>query len=79
MRKSLSLLFQTKLACFPEQPSLTPLQINAAKKLFSKQVSFIKSISQLEQAPELDKPEVAFVGRSNVGVIKLYSMYDCSY
>ncbi|KAG0742703.1 hypothetical protein G6F57_010572 [Rhizopus arrhizus] len=53
--------------CFPEQPSLTPLQINAAKKLFSKQVSFIKSISQLEQAPELDKPEVAFVGRSNVG------------
>ncbi|KAG1454427.1 hypothetical protein G6F56_007324 [Rhizopus delemar] len=67
MRKSLSLLFQNKLTCFPESPPLTALQTNTAKKFFAKQVSFIKSIAQVDQAPELDRPEVAFVGRSNVG------------
>jgi GTP-binding protein EngB required for normal cell division len=46
------------------------MQMTTAKKLFSKQVSFIKSISQMDQAPDLQgRPEVAFVGRSNVGVM----------
>ena len=30
-------------------------------------VSFIKSISNLEQRPDQDLPEIAFIGRSNVG------------
>lgn len=56
-----------KLVSFPEPPPLTPVEIANATKLFARPVSFIKSISQADQAPDLDKPEVAFVGRSNVG------------
>ncbi|KAI9255504.1 putative RNA methyltransferase-domain-containing protein [Sporodiniella umbellata] len=67
MRKSLSLLTQKGLNSFPKVLPLTPLQLNLCRKHFSKPVSFIKSISALDQAPELDRPEVAFVGRSNVG------------
>ncbi|KAI8879540.1 P-loop containing nucleoside triphosphate hydrolase protein [Backusella circina FSU 941] len=35
--------------------------------MFAKPARFIQSISKPEQAPELTNPEVAFVGRSNVG------------
>ena len=34
---------------------------------FFNSIVFIKSISNLDQRPEGDKPEIAFIGRSNVG------------
>lgn len=32
-----------------------------------KSVNFLKSSQKIEQCPETDKPEIAFIGRSNVG------------
>lgn len=57
-----------QLVSFPEPPPLLPSQVADANKLFARPVSFIQSISQVDQAPDLTNPEVAFVGRSNVGV-----------
>ncbi|GAA5797044.1 GTP-binding protein YsxC [Helicostylum pulchrum] len=56
-----------QLVSFPEPPPLLPSQVADANKLFARPVSFIQSISQVDQAPDLTNPEVAFVGRSNVG------------
>lgn len=47
-----------KLVSYPEQPALLPSQIAEATKLFARPVSFIQSISQTEQAPDLINPEV---------------------
>ncbi|KAI8089964.1 GTP-binding protein YsxC [Halteromyces radiatus] len=55
------------LEAFPPIPPLQPSQRIWANKMFARPASFIKSISQFEQAPETNLPEVAFVGRSNVG------------
>lgn len=41
--------------------------IEAARKLFSGPISFLKSAPQLKFLPDADYPEVAFAGRSNVG------------
>lgn len=38
-----------------------------AKKVFSRPVSFVKSVPQMKYLPTADRPEIAFVGRSNVG------------
>lgn len=35
--------------------------------LFSKPIHFVAGVANLEQLPELTLPEVAFIGRSNVG------------
>ena len=35
--------------------------------LFAKPIRFVAGVANLEQLPELNLPEVAFVGRSNVG------------
>ncbi|OAC98883.1 hypothetical protein MUCCIDRAFT_115129 [Mucor lusitanicus CBS 277.49] len=56
-----------KLVAFPEPPPVSPEQLADATRLFARPVNFIQSISKAEQAPETSKPEVAFVGRSNVG------------
>ncbi|KAI8990182.1 P-loop containing nucleoside triphosphate hydrolase protein [Pilobolus umbonatus] len=56
-----------KLVSYPDPPSLLPKQSSFARKLFSQPANFIQSISKIEQAPESTKPEVAFIGRSNVG------------
>jgi GTP-binding protein len=41
--------------------------VEAARKLFSGPISFLKSAPQLKFLPDADCPEVAFAGRSNVG------------
>jgi GTP-binding protein len=41
--------------------------VEAARKLFSGPISFLKSAPQLQFLPDADCPEVAFAGRSNVG------------
>jgi GTP-binding protein len=41
--------------------------IEAARKLFSGPISFLKSAPGLQFLPEADLPEIAFAGRSNVG------------
>ncbi|CAO3608590.1 unnamed protein product [Mucor fragilis] len=56
-----------KLVAFPEPPPVSSEQLADATRLFARPVNFIQSISKAEQAPETSKPEVAFVGRSNVG------------
>ncbi|KAG2233449.1 hypothetical protein INT48_008855 [Thamnidium elegans] len=66
-----------QLVSFPEPPPLLPSQVADANKLFARPVSFIQSISQVDQAPDLTNPEVAFVGRSNVGGhTKLLNFFD---
>ena len=39
----------------------------AARKLFSGPVSFLKSAPELKFLPDPGVPEIAFAGRSNVG------------
>ncbi|KAI7903659.1 P-loop containing nucleoside triphosphate hydrolase protein [Cokeromyces recurvatus] len=56
-----------KLVAFPDPPSLSSNQVADANLLFARPVNFIKSISSIDQAPNSTHPEVAFVGRSNVG------------
>lgn len=52
-----------KLVSFPEPPALLPSQAADATKLFARPVSFIQSISQTDQAPDLTNPEVDFHDR----------------
>ena len=47
--------------------SFDPEHIEAARKIFSGPVTFLKSAPALEHLPDMDVPEVAFAGRSNVG------------
>lgn len=42
--------------------------------MFIKTANFIGSFTKTEQAPEADKPEYAFIGRSNVGKSSLINM-----
>ena len=35
--------------------------------LFAKNIHFVAGVAHLEQLPDLNLPEVAFIGRSNVG------------
>ncbi|WBO23597.1 ribosome biogenesis GTP-binding protein YihA/YsxC [Sphingomonas abietis] len=42
-------------------------RIEAARKLFSGKIEFLKSAPELRFLPDPDVPEVAFAGRSNVG------------
>jgi len=37
------------------------------RKLFAGPCDFVKSCAKLEQLPDMDRPEIAFAGRSNVG------------
>ncbi|KAI8074485.1 EngB protein [Gongronella butleri] len=48
-------------------PTLTATQQRWADKQFAQAPKFIKSCSEWSQAPTTTTPEVAFVGRSNVG------------
>ena len=47
------------------QPSKT--EINLGKKFFSREVTFICGMQNLESLPSENLPEIAFAGRSNVG------------
>jgi GTP-binding protein len=48
-------------------PADTEALEEAARKLFSGPVAFLKSAPELKFLPEPDVPEIAFAGRSNVG------------
>jgi hypothetical protein len=47
-----------KLVAFPEPPVLLPSQIADANRLFARPVRFLQSIAQIDQAPDLESPEV---------------------
>jgi GTP-binding protein len=47
--------------------SFSPEEIEAARKIFSGPINFLKSAPTLEHLPSPDVEEVAFAGRSNVG------------
>ena len=42
-------------------------QETLTRALFTKPINFVAGVASLEQLPELNLPEVAFIGRSNVG------------
>ncbi|MGA0534073.1 ribosome biogenesis GTP-binding protein YihA/YsxC [Hansschlegelia sp. KR7-227] len=46
----------------PEDPFLEP-----GRKLFAGRCDFVLGVAKLEQLPEMDRPEIALAGRSNVG------------
>ncbi|KAG2221063.1 hypothetical protein INT45_009721 [Circinella minor] len=56
-----------RLTSFPEITPLTPIQSRTASKLFAKPTRFLTSVFEPEKLPSYEKPEIAFVGRSNVG------------
>jgi GTP-binding protein len=47
--------------------TFTPEEIEAARILFARPVTFMMGAAKIEQLPDPDLPEVAFAGRSNVG------------
>ena len=47
--------------------AIAPPAAEAARKLFSGPIAFLKSAPELRFLPEPDLPEIAFAGRSNVG------------
>lgn len=49
------------------QNNLTPDVIEAARKLFAGPCDFMAGVANLEQLPPDGPPEIAFIGRSNVG------------
>ncbi|KAF7726681.1 hypothetical protein EC973_008555 [Apophysomyces ossiformis] len=56
-----------QLIAFPQQAPIPKTDLALADKTFMQPVRFVKSISAVSQAPTSSQPEVAFVGRSNVG------------
>src|SRR5262252_9427532 len=52
----------------------TDEQIEAGRKLFAAQVTFVKGVVALDGLPPADRPEVAFAGRSNVGKSSLINV-----
>lgn len=45
----------------------SPQAIEAGRKLFASEVTFVKGVVDLNGLPAGDRPEIAFAGRSNVG------------
>ncbi|KAI9492630.1 P-loop containing nucleoside triphosphate hydrolase protein [Zychaea mexicana] len=56
-----------RLTSFPEPPPLTSVESRMATKLFAKPARFLTSVFDPKQIPPFKQPEIAFVGRSNVG------------
>ena len=54
-------------APLPLQVEFDPELVEAARKIFSGPVTFLKSAPKLEFLPDAQSPEIAFAGRSNVG------------
>ena len=44
-----------------------PESLEAGRKLFAKEATFLRGVAKLDQLPPTGLPEVAFAGRSNVG------------
>lgn len=51
----------------PDAPEYTADQIEAGRKLFASEVTFVKGVVGMDGLPAGDRAEVAFAGRSNVG------------
>ncbi len=49
------------------EDAYTDEEIEAGRKLFASEVTFVKGVVNLEGLPDGDRPEIAFAGRSNVG------------
>jgi GTP-binding protein len=47
--------------------TFTPDELESARILFARPVTFMMGCAKIEQLPDSDLPEVAFAGRSNVG------------
>ena len=60
-----------------EPATFTPEQIAAAKNLFAQPCNFVLGVAKLEQLPVDGLPEIAFVGRSNVGKSSLINAVTC--
>lgn len=45
----------------------SPQDIESARKLFAGPCDFMLGVAELDQLPDMDRSEVAFAGRSNVG------------
>ena len=50
-----------------DQPQFDEEVVEAARKLFAGPIAFLKSAPALNFLPDMDAPEIAFAGRSNVG------------
>jgi len=61
----------TFLKLNPNIPSPTSFQIHQSQTLFSHAPILRFTVGKVSQLPQADSPEVAFLGRSNVGVSPL--------
>ncbi|MGD1923845.1 MAG: ribosome biogenesis GTP-binding protein YihA/YsxC [Paracoccaceae bacterium] len=52
---------------FTVDPELEPAQIEAGRKLFAGECTFVKGVVAMNGLPSPDRQEVCFAGRSNVG------------
>jgi GTP-binding protein len=68
----LSLLFRFHSSCFKQEPAFIVLYI--ATSMHIKKAEYIISSPSFEKCPSPDKPEYAFIGRSNVGKSSLINM-----
>ena len=51
----------------PLEDTFTPEQIEAGRKMFAGECTFMLGVAGLNQIPDSPLPEIAFAGRSNVG------------
>ncbi len=51
----------------PQPPEFEAELLEDARKLFAGPCTFVKGVADLSQLPDIDRMEVAFAGRSNVG------------
>jgi len=54
-------------ALFPAEPAFDPAEIEAGRRLFAHECRFVAAVAEEAQLPPDRLPEVAFLGRSNVG------------
>jgi GTP-binding protein len=54
-------------ALYPSEPAPDPAEIEAGRLLFARECRFVTAAAEEEQLPPDGLPEVAFLGRSNVG------------
>lgn len=50
------------------------MTIESISKLFKKEIKFIAGAAQIKQIPKFNLPEIAFIGKSNVGKSSLINM-----
>ncbi|OSQ44275.1 ribosome biogenesis GTP-binding protein YihA/YsxC [Thalassospira alkalitolerans] len=64
---------EEKLPSATAIPTFESAQIEAGRKLFSRPVTFMLGVANLEQLPPENKIEICFAGRSNVGKSSLFN------